>query len=219
MDRYPLQQLPFWGRLEDRQRQMLEQSVRRMEYCSGQIVRSPGRDCLGALLIQRGAIRIYLLSQEGREATIARMTAGEVCVLSASCMLSAITFDVEMMAQEETEVLVIPVQVLSQLMQENLYVENFVYKTAAERFSDAISAVERMLFLTLEQRVVVYLLQEADRRGEETLRLTQEQMAQAIGSAREAVTRTLKKLSDAGLVELFRGGVRILDRAALEERS
>ena len=142
-----------------------------------------------------------------------------VTVLSASCMLSAITFEVEMMAQEETEVLVIPVQVLSQLMQENLYVENFVYKTAAERFSDAISAVERMLFLTLEQRVVVYLLQESRRRGEETLRLTQEQMAQAIGSAREAVTRSLKKLADAGLVELFRGGVRILNREGLEERS
>ena len=219
MDRYPLQQLPFWGRLEERQRQLLEQSVRRMEYRPGQIVRAPGRDCLGALVIQRGVIRIYLLSQEGREATIARMTAGEVCVLSASCMLSAITFEVEMMAQEETEVLVIPVQVLSQLMQENLYVENFVYKTAAERFSDAISAVERMLFLTLEQRVVVYLLQESRRRGEETLRLTQEQMAQAIGSAREAVTRSLKKLADAGLVELFRGGVRILNREGLEERS
>ena len=61
------------------------------------------------------------------------------------------------------------------------------------------------------------LLEEARRLGTDTLRVTQEQLAQAIGSAREAVTRTLKKLSQAGLVELFRGGVRLLDREGLEQ--
>ena len=48
--------------------------------------------------------------------------------------------------------------------------------------------------------------------------LTQEQMAQAIGSAREAVTRTLKKLAASGAVELFRGGVKLTDKNDLERR-
>ena len=107
----------------------------------------------------------------------------------------------QIQAEGETRALVIPVQVVSALMRENLYVENFVYKSAA----------------TLEQRVAAYLTGEARRLGTDTLRVTQEQLAQAIGSAREAVTRTLKKLSQAGLVELFRGGVRLLDREGLEQ--
>ena len=212
MDTLTLDKLSFWPHLTAQQKQTLSQIVQRVKYAPGQIIRSPETDCLGALLIQSGVVRIYLLSEDGREATISRMTAGEVCVLSASCMLSAITFDVQIQAETEVEVLVIPVQYLSTLMRENVYVENFVYKAAAERFSHAIRAVEQMLFYTLEQRVASYLLDESKRLETDTLQVTQEQMAQAIGSAREAVTRTLKKLSAAGAVELFRGGVRLRDK-------
>lgn len=216
MNTLPLESLAFWPHLTPQQQQTLTQTVQRATYAPGQIIRAPDTDCLGALLIQSGVVRIYLLSEDGREATISRMTAGEVCVLSASCMLSAITFDVQIQAEGEVETLVIPVQYLAALMRENIYVENFVYKAAAERFSDAIRAIEQMLFYTLEQRVASYLLEESKRLGTDTLQVTQEQLAQAIGSAREAVTRTLKKLSSAGTVELFRGGVRLLDRKSLE---
>ena len=216
MNTLPLESLSFWPHLTPQQQQTLTQTVQRATYAPGQIIRSPDTDCLGALLIQSGVVRIYLLSEDGREATISRMTAGEVCVLSASCMLSAITFDVQIQAEVEVEALVIPIQYLAALMRENIYVENFIYKAAAERFSHAIRAVEQMLFYTLEQRVASYLLEESKRLETDTLQVTQEQLAQAIGSAREAVTRTLKKLSSAGAVELFRGGVRLLDRKGLE---
>ena len=90
-----------------------------------------------------------------------------------------------------------------------------MYKAAAERFSDVMSAVERLLFSTLEQRVAAYLLDEAARLGAEEIHVTQEQLARHIGSAREAVTRTLKQMAREGLLEVFRGGIRILDRKAL----
>lgn len=216
MNTLTLESLSFWPHLTPQQQQTLTQTVQRATYAPGQIIRSPDTDCLGALLIQSGVVRIYLLSEDGREATISRMTAGEVCVLSASCMLSAITFDVQIQAEGTVETLVIPIQYLAALMRENIYVENFIYKAAAERFSHAIRAIEQMLFYTLEQRVASYLLEESKRLGSDTIQVTQEQLAQAIGSAREAVTRTLKKLSAAGTVELFRGGVRIQDGKGLE---
>ncbi len=216
MNTLTLESLSFWPRLTPQQQQTLTQTVQRATYAPGQIIRSPDTDCLGALLIQSGVVRIYLLSEDGREATISRMTAGEVCVLSASCMLSAITFDVQIQAEGTVETLVIPIQYLAALMRENIYVENFIYKAAAERFSHAIRAIEQMFFYTLEQRVASYLLEESKRLRSDTIQVTQEQLAQAIGSAREAVTRTLKKLSAAGTVELFRGGVRIQDGKGLE---
>ena len=208
--------LSFWPHLTRQQQETLLNCVQRASYAPGQIIRSPDTDCLGALLIQSGVVRIYLLSEDGREATISRMTEGEVCVLSASCMLNAITFDVQIQAETAVEVLVIPIQYLSVLMRENIYVENFIYKAAAQRFSHAIRAVEQMLFYTLEQRVASYLLEESQRLETDTIQFTQEQLAQAIGSAREAVTRTLKKRSAAETVELFRGGVCIRDRKGLE---
>ena len=126
MDLFPIEQLAFWPHLTAQQQQDLKDSVRRMDYDQGQLIRSSERDCLGALVIQQGVIRLSLTSEDGREATIARMTAGEVCVLTASCMLSAITFDVQVQAETAASALVIPVQLLSRLMGENLYVENFV---------------------------------------------------------------------------------------------
>ncbi len=215
MEPISLETLAFWPHLNQTQQDALRRATQPMRYQAGEIIRGVDRDCLGVLLIREGMIRVSLLSEDGREATLSRIPAGEVCVLSAACSLSAITFEVQVQAESGTEALVIPVQVLAALMRENLYVENFVYKSAAQRFSDAIRAVEQMLFFTLEQRVAAYLVEESARLETDTLRVTQEQIAQAIGSAREAVTRTLKKLAEAGLVELFRGGVRLLDRKRL----
>ena len=114
--------------------------------------------------------------------------------------------------------MVIPAVCLSTLVRDNLYVENFLYRGATQHFSQVLTAVEQMLFRTLEQRLAAYLLEECERLGTDTLKVTQEQMAQAIGSAREAVTRTLKKLAASGAVELFRGGVKLTDKNDLERR-
>jgi len=75
-----------------------------------------------------------------------------------------------------------------------------------------------MLFMTLEQRIITFLLDETARTGGDTVHMTQEKLAQAIGSAREAVTRTLKQLSSAGVIEVFRGGIKITDRKTLYEK-
>ena len=96
------------------------------------------------------------------------------------------------------EAILIPVNIISDIKEKNVYVENYVYRLTTERFSDVISAVEQMLFMTLEQRIITFLLDETARTGGDTVHMTQEKLAQAIGSAREAVTRTLKQLSSAG---------------------
>lgn len=116
------------------------------------------------------------------------------------------------------EAILIPVNIISDIKEKNVYVENYVYRLTTERFSDVISAVEQMLFMTLEQRIITFLLDETARTGGDTVHMTQEKLAQAIGSAREAVTRTLKQLSSAGVIEVFRGGIKITDRKTLYEK-
>lgn len=152
---------PFWRQLTQPQKDRLFEEVREVHYAPHAPVRAAGDSCLGILYVKTGGLRLSLLSEEGREASIARLGAGQVCVLSASCVLSAVTFDVEITAEEESDVLVLPSHVFGPLMAENIYVECFVYRTATELFSDVIGAVERLLFMTLEQRVASFLLDEA----------------------------------------------------------
>ena len=154
------------------------------------------------LFVLSGEIRTYLLSEEGREVTLFRLYPGELCVLSASCVISQITFDTQMTAGMDTEVLIIPANVIAALKEQNLHVRCFLYELATKRFSDVMWAMQQIMFKGLDRRLAEFLLAEAERTGSDTIRMTHEQIAQHISSAREAVARMLKSFSEDGLVEL-----------------
>ena len=85
------------------------------------------------LFVLSGEIRTYLLSAEGREVTLFRLYPGELCVLSASCVISQITFDTQMTAGMDTEVLVIPANVIAALKEKNLYAVSYTHLDVYKR--------------------------------------------------------------------------------------
>ncbi len=215
MDTTLLEAQSFWPHLSDEQKALVQERSHIAHFSAGEAVKLGGYNCIGPLFVIKGILRVYLLSADGREATIYRLRTGETCVLSAACILSAMTFDVQIDAETDCDLIIIPTPVFAQLVDENLYVENFVYRSSTERLSDLIQAVERMFFMTLRQRVAAFLIDESASSGDSTLSLTQEQLARAIGSAREAVSRTLKQLAQTGSIEVSRGGIHILDKSML----
>jgi CRP/FNR family transcriptional regulator, anaerobic regulatory protein len=156
-----------------------------------------------------------MLSEEGREVTLFRMNGGDVCVMSASCALHAITFEVRIDAASDCELCVIKPSVFDQVQRENIYVEAFAYRQVTERFSDVMWAMQQILFMSFDKRLAVFLLDEVSRGGGDTVRLTQEEIALYLGGARESVTRMLKYFQKEGLVSLVRGGVTVLNRKGL----
>lgn len=212
------QQLPFWDNLTEAQRELIISRSWFVSFETGEAVHSGEVDCLGVLVVLSGLLRSYLLSEDGKEATIYRLKQGDVCLLTASCILDAVTFQVQIDCEEKSRAILIPTDVFSSISDENIYVESYSYKTITERFSDVISAVERILFMSLEQRLSAFLLDEMSRSGSDEILLTHEQIARLIGSAREAVSRILKQMSRSGLIALRRGGVIILDKSALYKK-
>lgn len=217
MDLTLLEQQAFWPHLSPEDRERVRVQALTAHFSAGEAVKLGASSCIGPLFVVRGILRVYLLSPDGREATIYRLRQQDACMLSASCILSAITFDVQIDAETDCDLIVIPTSLFSDLMAHNLYVENYVYRNSTERLSDLIQAVERMFFLTLRQRVAAFLIDESSSCGSPELSLTQEQLAKSIGSAREAVSRILKQLAATGSIEVSRGGIRILDKGLLYE--
>ena len=209
--------LPFWQLLTEQERDTVQQSAMVRRYEKGALIHDGGSECLGLLLVLSGEIRTYLLSDEGREVTLFRLYPGELCVLSASCVISQITFDTQMTAQQETEVLIIPAGLVAALTEQNLSVRCFLYELATQRFSDVMWAMQQILFKGLDRRLAEFLLSEAARTGSDTIRMTHEQLAQHISSAREAVARMLKTFSEEGLVELKRGVITLRDKDGLRQ--
>jgi len=207
--------LTFWDRLTPEQQELLLHNTQMVKYRQGENIHCGENDCIGVLIIKEGGLRTYILSEDGREITLYRQEKGSVCILSASCILKSITFDVMIDAERDTEVLLINASVFERVCRENVYAENFSYKIAAERFSDVMWAMQQMLFMSFDKRLAIFLSDEISRTGEDTISLTHEQIANYIGSAREVVSRMLKYFEREGLVSLSRGSVRVLDKKRL----
>ncbi|MCI7543024.1 MAG: Crp/Fnr family transcriptional regulator [Subdoligranulum sp.] len=211
-----LERLPFWKLLTDSEKELVQQNAVIRLYKKGTRVYSSERECLGMLFVMQGEMRTYLLSEEGREVTLFRIYPNDLCVLSASCVISQISFDTQMSAQKDTEALMIPPNIVLLLKEKNLSVRCFLYELATKRFSDVMWAMQQILFKRLDQRLALFLMQESQRLGTDTIHMTHEQIAQQISSAREAVARMLKQFSEDGLVELKRGAIRLLDQKGLK---
>lgn len=211
-----LNKLPFWTSLTEQEKEILRKSAVIRRYEKGSFIHSSDRDCLGMLFIISGEIRTYILSDEGREITLFRLYPNDLCVLSASCVISQISFDTQMTARQNTEVLIIPPNITALLKEQNISVRCFLYEQATERFSEVMWAMQQILFKGLDQRLAAFLVEECERTNSNAVRMTHEQIARNISSAREAVARMLKQFTQDGLVELKRGEIIIKDTDGLK---
>ena len=206
---------PFWTQLTDTEKELIKQAVYVEKYDKGMMMHRTDGSCKGLMTVLSGQLRTYILSEEGREVTLFRVNEEEVCVLSASCLMDTITFDVLIEATEDTEVLVLPAAVLNQVVQQNPYIELFLYKSATEKFSDVMWTMQQILFLKIDQRVAQFLWDEMVQKNSMTLSITHDEIARYIGSAREVVTKVLKYMVKEGTLELKRGTIMVLDKEKL----
>jgi CRP/FNR family transcriptional regulator len=210
--------LSFWPKLSTTEHAQLLNGINTMHYAQGQSIHRGETDCIGVLLIKSGSLRTYLLSEDGREVTLFRLKKGDVCILSASCILKNITFEVHIDAEADSDVLIINSAILANLAEQNIYVENFINQETVSRFSDVMWAMEQILFMSFDKRLAVFLLDELSQQPEaktSTIQMTHEQIAKYVGSAREVVSRMLKYFANEGYVELSRGGVKVINQQGL----
>ncbi len=215
--KYIPQVLTFWDKLSNSQKNLIINNISPVHYEKGSRVHSGENDCIGVLLIKKGELRIYILSEEGKEVTLYRLRDNEICILSASCILDNITFDVHVDAEVDSDVLLIDSYYYQQLCRQNIYAENFTDKLVIDSFSDVMWAMEQILFMSFDKRLAIFLLDEIARNQSESIELTHEQIAKYIGSAREVVSRMLKYFAQEGIVELSRGGVKVIDKKKLKQ--
>ena len=209
---------PFWDKLTEIDRETFINSSHHIEFEKGTNIHN-GNECTGIILIRRGSLRLYILSDEGKEITLYRLFPGEMCMLSASCVLNNITFDVFVDAEENSDCIVVGGCAYAALAERSDEAKIFALETALSRFSDVMWVMQQILFMSMDKRLAIFLLDEISKSGEDTVHLTHEQIAKYMGSAREVVTRMLKYFSSEGIVELSRGGIKVVNKKQLRALS
>lgn len=198
------------------QREVLA-SIRKTSIKQGTLIQHSEEQCLGVLLLESGTIRVFIESTEGKEATLFRLSAGEMCVLSATCIIEQIDFEIAIEAYTDVTLYSLDIVTFKNLASKNIYVECFMYKWLAERFSDVMWAMQQMLFLDIQQRIANFLYNEMLDKGTSVLVITHDEIARQIFSAREVVSRVLKKLANEKIVSLGRGMITVLDEKRLKD--
>ena len=207
---------PIWNKLTDSQQQRLITAAEIRNAKGGTTLHNGSMDCLGLLLIRKGQLRVYTLSNEGREITLYRLFEMDTCLFSASCVMPDIQFDVVIEAEKDSEFFILPSCLFKDLMEESAAIANYANGLISSRFSEVMWLMEQIMWKSFDKRLAKFLLEESALEGTDSLKITHERIANHMGTAREVVTRMLRYFQSEGIVALTRGTIEVLNFPALQ---
>jgi CRP/FNR family transcriptional regulator, anaerobic regulatory protein len=198
-------------------RHVLEGVGEHRRYAKGTVLYEEGFPCPLVPLILSGVVRVYKMSETGREITLYRVEPGQMCVLSSTCALAGQDAKLPAVAVAETDVelLAVPAHVFRRLLGEQPELQGFLNRMLTERLAEMMMVVDEVAFGRVDLRLAELLLRSAGESGAGTVSATHAQLAMELGSAREVVSRLLKDFERRGLVKLGRARIEVIDRAGL----
>lgn len=207
---------PFWDKITQAERDSLVNHTSLVSYKKNQNIHGNRGVCTGAVFVKRGIIRVYLISEEGREITLYRLYEGDICMLSSSCVIQSISFDVFVDAEADSDVYIVNPSSFDKIIKNNIYAENYALSIVAARFSSVMWTLQQVLFMSFDKRLANFLLDEYEKSKNPVIKYTHQEIAKYLGSAREVVSRMLKYFSLEKLVNVSRGGIELIDIKGLK---
>ncbi|MEZ5443706.1 MAG: Crp/Fnr family transcriptional regulator [Lysobacterales bacterium] len=206
-----LQDYPALNALPASTLQPMLNSGRWLQVPAGTVLFDERQPCEGFPLVLSGRVRVVKSAANGRELPLYRVTPGETCILSTSCLLAGEPYQARGVAECDCELMLLPVALFEPLLAEPVF-RRFVFHLFAERLTELMTLIEAVAFHRLGARLAGCLLGKGP-----VLQLTHQQLADELGSVREMVSRLLKGFAGQGLVQLGREQIRILDAAGLRQ--
>ena len=158
-------------------------------------------------------MRVQLTSASGREVTLYRISPGGSCILTTSCLLSHEDYPAEAIAESDLVAAAIPSAIFQDALDESHRFRTFVFDSFSTRLKNVIARIEELAFTSIDARLARVLLELHEKQVE---KVTHQDIAVELGTAREVVSRHLKRFANEGWVELGRGRVTIIDPANLQ---
>ena len=132
-------------------------------------------------------------------------------------MIKNISFDIFLEIEKETKAILVPVDIYKKMSEESLAIQSFTNELMASRFTDIMWIMEQALFTSLDERLAMFLIEQSNVDGTDTISITHEKIANHLGSAREVISRLLKYFQEEGMISLARGKIKITDKRKLSK--
>ena len=162
-------------------------------------------------LVLKGLIRVTRNNDDGNELLLYYLKQNEVCAMSLTCCMTNLTSNIKAVAEEETEVILLPVEMLDNWMCKYPGWKQFVMQTFQNRFRELIDTIDSIAFLKLDERLVRYFTDRHKKSDTTTLNETHQDLALRLNTSREVISRLLKKLEKEGKIKLSRNFIDFTD--------
>lgn len=199
------------------EREVLVSNSSTMKVAKDTVIFGPGKTPDHLLLLLDGTVRVQQLAESGREIVLYRVRAGESCVMTSACMLAFKNYSAQGIAETDAQAVAIPLAIFDQLAGESADFRNFIFTAYSTRIIELFHVIEDVAFQRIDVRLAERILELAQ--GEVIVRLTHQQLAAELGTAREVISRQLSEFQRREWIKQSRGVIHILDVAGLEQLS
>ena len=161
-------------------------------------------------IVISGSIRVLRSDAEGKAILLYYIKSGESCIMSFLGGLHHDTSKIKAIAEEDTEILFIPMDKVSQLIKEFPQWLDYIFRLYHKRFEELLDVVNSIAFKKVDERLLQNIRLKAKLTGNNSISITHDQLAKELGTARVVVSRLLKQMEDEGIVQLGRNKIILL---------
>jgi CRP/FNR family transcriptional regulator, anaerobic regulatory protein len=193
------------GLLEDIEKRGTPVSVK-----AGDTIMDIGQTVRTIPFILSGSVKVSRQDDEGRELLLYYINPQESCAMTFTCCMQQYPSEIKAVAEEDTEMITMPVSIMDEWLVKYPTWKSFVMKTIRFRFHELLNTVDQIAFQKLDERLVHYLKEKAKTIGSQLINVSHEQIANDLASSRVVISRLLKKLENDKKLLLYRNQIRLL---------
>jgi len=160
-------------------------------------------------LVIDGLIKVYSRHEE-KELLLYYIQPDESCIMSFSAGLENEPSQVFAITEVDTTALLIPVQKVNEWITKFPEINNLFFQQYKVRYSDLLQTIHHVLFDKLDTRLLSYLVDKEKRSGKGPIKIPHREIAHDLGTAREVISRVLKKLEIEGKIKQSQDGISVV---------
>lgn len=207
----------FFAALTEEQRQALVADAVSHKLGKDTLLLETGRDCDDVLFVGDGTVRVFVIGQNGREVTLYYIDRGGSCPINMTAALFRQPAAASAITAGTVQAVTVTGHDFRKLMAGSDALRDFAIAALAGRFEEIVGRIREITTRRVDERLAEFLLRAFDDADGDppVIEATQQDIAMAIGSVREVVSRRLRELDQNGILNVSRGRMTLLDRKAL----
>lgn len=177
---------------------------------SNEVLMRKGQFIRSTMLILNGLVKVFRTDDDGNEFLMYYLKPGEACALSIVCAARHEASPINAVTVADTEILMIPIETMSEWMGKYKSWYQFVIETYRSRFDELLLTLDNVAFRSMDERLEFYLKRAQEATASSTIEISHQQIADELNSSREVISRLLKKMEQRGKVQLHRNSIQII---------